>query len=141
MPTQKRVPFPLKDFPGVAPGHVEKLARLGIKTADRLLLSGRTRADRAALALETGVPAKAIMELVRLSDLSRLPGVKGSCARLYLDAGIDCVEKLTAWDAEPLRLKLERHAARAGFEAAAPPPREVSSAIAVAKRLPPIVEW
>jgi hypothetical protein len=104
MPTKKRIPCPLKDFLGVAPAHVEKLARLGIKTADKLLSSGRTRADRAALALETGIPAKAIMELVKLSDLSRLPGVKGIRARLYYDAGIDCVEKLTAWDAEPLRL-------------------------------------
>jgi hypothetical protein len=141
MPAKKNAPCRLKDLGGVAPAHVEKLAGLGIKTADQMLRSGRTRADRAALALETGIRARAILELVKLSDLARLPGVQGARARLYFDAGIDCVEKVVAWDPEPLRLKLERVAARNGFEGGPPLPREVSSTIAVARRLPLVVEW
>jgi len=77
---------------------------------------------------------------VRLSDLSRLPGVKGIRARLYYDAGVHSVEKLAGWEPDALRVMLEKWVARTGFDGIAPLPKEVSSTIANARKLPSLVQ-
>jgi hypothetical protein len=141
MTTKKRNPFKLREFRGVNPVHVEKLAAVGIKTAEQMLAAGQTAEKRAALAQDTGVPEEAILELVKLSDLARLPGVKGIRARLYYDAGVDCVEKMAACEAEALLALTAEYVARTGFDGIAPLPKEVSSTIANAKRLPRVVEY
>jgi predicted RecB family nuclease len=50
------------------------------------------------LATQTGIPVEVVLELVKLSDLARLPGVKGIRARLYYDAGVDTVENLASFE-------------------------------------------
>jgi predicted RecB family nuclease len=141
MTTKRRNPFKLSAFRGVEPEHVEKLAAAGIKTTEQMLAAGRTAEKRAALAQDTGIPAEAILELVKLSDLARLPGVKGIRARLYYDAGVDCVEKLAAWEPEALLRMTAEFVERPGFDGIAPLPKEISSTIANAKRLPRVVEY
>lgn len=140
MKEKKRNPFKLKEFRGVNPEHIARLAALGIKTADQMLAAGRTNPQRAALAQEAGIPEQAILELVKLSDLARLPGVKGIRARLYYDAGVDSVAKMAAWQSEPLRLMITAYVEQAGFDGLPPLPKEVSSTIANAQRLPLVVE-
>jgi hypothetical protein len=121
--------------------HIEKLAAAGIKTAGQMLAAGQTAERRTALARDTGIPEEAILELVKLSDLARLPGVKGIRARLYYDAGVDCVEKMVAWEPEALLKMTAEFVERTGFDGIAPLPKEVSSTIANAKRLPRVVEY
>jgi predicted RecB family nuclease len=134
-------PFRLKEFRGVDAEHVEKLAAAGIKTAEQMLAAGQTAEKRAALAQDTGIPEEAILELVKLSDLARLPGVKGIRARLYYDAGVGCVEEMADCEAEALLALTAEFVERTGFDGIAPLPKEVSSTIANAKRLPRVVEW
>lgn len=117
------------------------MAAHGIKTAERLLTAGATPAQRTALAAATGIPEAAILEMVKLSDLARLPGVKGIRARLYYDAGVDSVAKMAAWEPEPLRLMVTDFAQRTGFDGIPPLPKEVSSTIANARRLAVVVEY
>ncbi|MBN1976856.1 MAG: DUF4332 domain-containing protein [Anaerolineae bacterium] len=138
---KKRNPFKLKEFQGVNPEYVERLAAAGIKTAERMLAAGQTAEKRAALAQGTGIPERTILELVKLSDLARLPGVKGIRARLYYDAGVDCVAEMAAWEPEALLKMTAEFVERTGFEGIAPLPKEVSSTIANAKRLPRVVEY
>jgi hypothetical protein len=76
-----------------------------------------------------------------LSDLARLPGVKGIRARLYYDAGVDCVEKMAACETEALLALTAEFVERTGFNGIAPLPKEVASTIANAKRLPRVVEY
>lgn len=99
----KRVPFAVGKFRGVNPEHVGKLATVGIKNVKQMLEVGRTPSGRQELSEKTGVPQDAILELVKLSDLARIPGVKGIRARLYYDAGVDTVEKMAKWDPAELR--------------------------------------
>jgi hypothetical protein len=134
-------PFKLSQFIGIDPSHVETLKGLGIRTNNQLLYAANTPDKRTKLAEETGIPLAAIEELVKLSDLARLPGVKGIRARLYYDAGVDCVEKMAAWEAEALLKMTAEFVERTGFDGIAPLPKEVSSTIANAKRLPRIVEY
>ena len=88
MKEKKRNPFKLQEFRGINPEIVEKLKAFQIRTADQMLTAGKTKESRSELAQKTGVAESDLLELVKLSDLSRLPGVKGIRARLYYDAGM-----------------------------------------------------
>lgn len=139
MAAKKQTPFPLKDFRDVDPEHIARLEAIGIKKAGQILLAGQTPEMRAALARQAGLPEDAILESVRLSDLARLPGVKGIRARLYYAAGVDTVEKLAAWEPESLLGMLTEFVECTGFNGIAPLPKEVSSTIANAQKLPKLV--
>lgn len=140
MTEKKRNPFKLRAFRGVNIEYIERLEALGIKTAEKLLVEGCTRNQREFLAQRAGIPADALLELVKLSDLARLPGVKGIRARLYYDAGVDSVEKFASADPEPLRIFVTQFAERTHFDGVPPLPKEVSSTVVNARKLPVIVE-
>jgi len=136
--TQK--PFPLRDFRGTNPAHVEKLAALGIRNVKEMLEAGRTHKEREKLSANTGIPTKEILELVKLSDLARLQGVKSIRARLYYDAGVDTIEKMAKWDPKELRVMLIDFVEKTHFNGIAPLPKEAESTVAEAKKLPIIIE-
>jgi len=106
-----------------------------------MLSEGQTAAGRSSIAKQTGIPYEVVFELVKLSDLARLPGAKGIRARLYYDAGVDCVEKLAVYEPEALLEETAAYVKRTGFEGIAPLPKEVSSTITNARALPNVVEW
>jgi predicted flap endonuclease-1-like 5' DNA nuclease len=135
-----RKPHSLKDFRGVDPEYVNRLACFGIKNAEQILAVGRTRDDRQKLSEKIGVPAEAILEFVKLSDLSRIEGVKGIRARLYYDAGVDTVEKMAKWNPEKLRAHMVEFVKKSGFAGIAPLPKEVEYTVESATRLPKIIE-
>jgi len=137
----ERRPFSLKDFRDVDPKALEALAATGIRNVRQMLEAGRTRRGRAALAEETGLPVDVILELVQLSDLARIPGIKGIRAGLYHDAGVETVAKMAAWDPEDLREMLVEFVERTAFDGIAALPTEVSFSVARAKSLPKVIEY
>ncbi len=137
----ERPPFPLRDFRGVDPQHVERLAALGIGNAHQMLQAGRTPAARQDLAARTGVPVEAILELVKLSDLARIFGVKAIRARLYLDAGADTPEKIARYSPEAFRALVVEFVERTGFGGVATLPAEARFTVEEARRLPRVVEY
>lgn len=126
---------------GVKVEIITKLEDLGIKTAGRMLAEGRTEEKRLELARRAGISLEEVLELIKLSDLARLPGVKGIRARLYFDAGVDTVEKLASLKPEALLALTAEFVQRIGFKGIAPLPKEVSSTIANARYLPKVVDW
>jgi hypothetical protein len=141
MPAKKQNPFKLRDFLGVNRQYITKLENIGVKICGQMLFAGQTREKRVILASQAGIPMEAVLELVKLSDLARLPGVKGIRARLYYAAGVDTVEKMAACEPQAL-LKLTADFVRqAEFDGIPPLPKEVSSTIENAKKLPKVVEW
>jgi hypothetical protein len=136
-----RKSFKLRTFRGVDSEGVSRLEAAGISTVEQLLAAGKTARNRQGLAERTGASAAAILELVKLSDLSRLEGVKGVRARLYYDAGLDSVEKLAAWDPKALRKYLAEWVKSTGFGGMAPLPKEIRSTIARAQELPKVVDY
>lgn len=137
--TQK--PFPLGDFRGINPTHVKKLAALGVRNVKDMLEAGLTRKARAELSAKAGIPAEAILALVKLSDLARIQGVKSIRARLYYDAGVDTTEKMATWDPKELRTMLIEFVEKTGFNGIAPLPKEIENTVAEAKKLPRTVEF
>jgi len=138
--SKTRQSFNLHDVRGVNPEHMAKIEAHGIKSAEQMLAAGRTKKQREALAKAAGVPIEAILELVKLSDLTRLPGVKGIRARLYYDAGVDSIDKMAGWEPEALRVMVTEYVERTRFDGIPPLPKEVSSTVAYARRLPKVVE-
>jgi hypothetical protein len=137
----KRKPFELKKFRGVNPRYADKLAAIGIRNAKQMLKAGKTRVGRENLSEKTGIPLEAILEYVKLSDLARIPGIKGIRARLYFDAGVDTVEKMAEWNPKELREMLVKFVERTGFDGIAPLPKEAEFSVKKAKKLPKIVEY
>ena len=137
----KRKPFPLKDFRGIQPEQVAALAAANIQNTSQMLKAGKTAGDRQRLAKQTGLPLEAILELVKLSDLARIPGVKGIRARLYHDAGFDTLEKLAQCRVDEVLQVTQDFVQRTGFDGIAPLPAEVSFTIKTARSLPALVEY
>jgi hypothetical protein len=81
-----RKTYALKDFRGANHEYVSRLASAGIKNAEQMLALGKTRASRQKLSEKTGVLSEAVLEFVKLADLSRIEGVKSIRARLYYSA-------------------------------------------------------
>lgn len=136
-----RKALPLKDFVGVQRQHVDKLATLGIRTAEDMLRAGQSPSRRQELSNRTGIPVNAILEFVKLADLSRIFGVKRTRARLYHDSGVDTIEKMAQWDPKALRTMLVEFVERTGFDGIATLPKEAEFTVAEAKRLPRVVEY
>ena len=137
----KRTPFALKDFQGINPEYVEKLASSGIRNINQMLDAGKTHKDRQEFSQKTGIPLVSILEFVKLSDLARIPGVKSIRARLYHDAGIDTVEKIAELTPEELQLQVTDYIERTGFNGTATLPAEAQYTVKKAKELPKIVEY
>lgn len=135
----ERVPFALKDFCGVDPDHARRLADAGITHVGQMLKHGATPEARQRLSEQTGVPVESILDFVKLSDLARIQGIKGVRARLYVDAGVDTIEKLSQWAPEEFRQMIVEFVERTGFEGIPTLPAEAVSAVMKAKKLPIII--
>ncbi len=136
-----RSAFRLGDFHGVDIKDIRRLEACGIVTVDQMLAAGKTPALRRRLAQQTSISPSRILELVKLSDLSRLGAVKAVRARLYYDAGLDTPDKFTRWEPERLRQMLVAFVARTNFDGIAPLPKELANAIAKARALPKAVQY
>jgi len=136
-----RKPFELRSLRGINPEYANRLAALGVKNAEQMLELGKTRIGRQRLSDKVGIPTEAILEFVKLSDLSRIEGVKNIRARLYYDAGIDTVEKMARWNPEKLQTYLVEFVKKTGFKGIAPLPKEVKNTVETAKKLQKLVEY
>jgi hypothetical protein len=139
--TKSRKIFKLSEFRGGNPEEISKLETLGIRNVEDMLRAGETPLLRKELAKHSGVSPETILELVKLSDISRLEGVKGIRARLYVDAGIDSIEAFNQWEPKALRNYLDKFVHESGFEGIAPLPKEIESTIQHAAELPRVVEY
>jgi hypothetical protein len=86
-------PNKLKDFVGISCEAVTQLEKMGIKDTFRLYDKIKTPAHRKQLAKDIGVSEEEILELTKLTDLSRIKWVGVNFARMLYDVGVDTVEK------------------------------------------------
>ena len=133
--------FKLEDFLWVDQAHISKLKTLGITDITQMTESGKTPDARKKLTRTTGMTTGDILELVKMSGLARIPGVKGIRARLYHDAGLDTLDKIALLDAATLRDACIRFVKATGFPGVPPTPKEAAYTVRSAKTLSRIVEW
>jgi uncharacterized protein (DUF2164 family) len=68
-----------------------------------MLEAGKTKKLRENLAKKTEIPIDAILELVELSDITRIGYIKSKLSRLYYNSGIRSPQDIVQYDANSLR--------------------------------------
>ncbi len=136
-----RSSFRLKNLVGIDPKVIARLEASGIGNVEQMLEAGGAPRERRELSEVTGVPLGVVLEVVRLSGLARIPGIKGVRTRLYHDAGIDTIEKLAHSDPQELRKRLVEFVQQTGFNGIAPLPKEVEFSVRKARELPRRVDY
>jgi hypothetical protein len=131
----------LKEFLGVNHQHTQALRKEGVVTSEHMLKVGRTEEGRRKLAEKTGVPLSAVLELVKLADMSRIVGLKSKRARLYHDAGLDTLDKIAKSDPEKMQRMFVEFVECTGFDGSPPIASEAAFAVKMAKYLPRVVEY
>jgi hypothetical protein len=132
--------FPLKEFLNVNQDHVKKLSSIGIKNVNQMLEQGRTKAQRRQLAQQLAVPEESILELVKLSDITRIGYVKKKLSRLYYEAGLDSPAKIAEFEPDQLHRFFAKFVEETGWDGMVPNPKDLVNNIASARKLEDIVE-
>lgn len=88
-------PNKLADFTGISENTIDKLEKIGIKSTEKLYDKVIKKSDRKELADSTGIDYQDILELTKLTDLSRIKWVGVTYAQILYDLGVDTVEKVS----------------------------------------------
>jgi len=101
-------PNKIKEFSGISNDTVLRLEKIGIKDTVKLFDMVLNAKRRKELAETTGVADIEILELTKLTDLSRIKWVGVTFARMLYDIGIDTVEKASKVDPEKLHASINQ---------------------------------
>lgn len=101
-------PNKIDDFNIISKGSVEKLEKIGIRNTEKLFDSVITKTDRQKLADSTGLDYADILELTKLSDLSRIKWVGVTYAQMLYNLGVDTVEKISKSDPIDLHARINQ---------------------------------
>jgi len=134
-------PFPLSKIPDLPEDNIRRLETAGIKSTLHMFENGKTKEMRKELANRIGVSENSILEMVKLSDLSRIMGVGPVFARTWYLSGVDTVEKVASMDPVSIFNKLSITYEQQGFESVDFVQRDIDWCIDAAKLLPWVVEY
>lgn len=126
---------------GIGPRFATKLRKSGIRTTEALLKRAGTRAGRRALAGDTGLTEKQILEWVNRADLMRCKGVGSEYSDLLEAAGVDTIKELRRRNAASLTAKMGELNDDKRLVRRMPTEAMVSGWIEHAKRLEPAVKY
>ncbi|MHA2300862.1 MAG: DUF4332 domain-containing protein, partial [Candidatus Thorarchaeota archaeon] len=138
---KKRKPFKLRDFKDVDQEAILKLSALDIQTVEDMLKAGKTETMRKELSEKTGIDHEGILELAKLSNLTRLGAVKAVRARLYHDSGFDTLEEIAKVSAEELIKRTREFIEKTGFDGIPPTPKEAENTVTTAKKLSDVLTF
>lgn len=99
-------PNKISEFIGISPETVSKLEKIGIKDTVKFFDKVLTPESRKKLAAETNISGVEVLELTKLTDLSRIKWVGATFARMFFYVGIDSVEKASKADYVELHQKI-----------------------------------
>lgn len=101
-------PNKLSDFIGIAATDIAKLEMLGIKNTEKLYSRILNRVDRKSLSEEANIHEDIIIELTKLTDLSRIKWVGATYARILYEIGADTPYKISKSDPKELHHKINK---------------------------------
>jgi hypothetical protein len=96
-------PVKLNDLPAISKTTIKKLETTGIKNTKELFKFVTTEKNRQELSSKTGINSKEIIELTKLTDVSRIKWVGANFARVLVDSNYDTVKKVAKADYKKLR--------------------------------------
>jgi Domain of unknown function (DUF4332) len=101
----------------------------------------KTPQKREELANELGVGLEEILELTKLTDLSRVKWVGPVFARMFLDSGMDTVKKLSKAEATPFYEKLVEINQEKKYTKARFVESDLELCIEFARKVPIVIEY
>jgi hypothetical protein len=101
-------PNKIAEFKRISKDIVIKLEKIGIKNTVKLYDRIITSENRKELAELTGIKDSEILELTKLTDLSRIKWVGTTAARMLYDLGYDTVEKVSKADYNDLHKEINQ---------------------------------
>lgn len=129
----------IETIEGIGPKTGASLRKAGIRTVEKLLETGCTKAGRKSLATETGIDEKQLLRYVNMADLFRVSGVASQYAELLKAAGVDTVKELRNRNADNLAAKMAEVNSRRKLVRMTPSAKVVSGWVSQAVALQPKV--
>jgi hypothetical protein len=134
-------PVNLDKFPRIESEVITKLNAIGIKNTAHLFKRVRTEKDRRELSAETDMNYREIIELTKLTDLSRIKWIGPIFARLFFESGTDTSQKVSDANANLLFKQLVEINAEKGYTKGKFIESDVELCIKVAKMVPKVIEY
>lgn len=101
-------PNKISEFPGISDDTAAKLEKIGIKNTVQLYDKIITSQHRKELADSTDLSDHEILELAKLTDLSRIKWVGVTFARMLYDLGVDTVANVAKADPVELHTRINQ---------------------------------
>ncbi len=101
-------PNKIADFIWISKNTIDKLAKAGIINTEKLYDKVLAKIDRQKLADSMGIDYTEILELTKLTDLSRIKWVGVTFAQMLYDLGLDTVEKVSKADPIDLHVRINQ---------------------------------
>lgn len=101
-------PNKLGDFAGISKNTIEKLEKIGIKNTEKLYDKVVKKSDRKKLADSAGIDYQDILELTKLTDLSRIKWVGVTYAQILYNLGVDTVAEVSKSDPIDLHTRINQ---------------------------------
>ncbi len=114
---------------------------MGIKNTVHLFKMVKNTESRKELSAQTNINENKILELSKLTDLSRVKWIGPVFARILLDSGTDTVEKLSKADYKDLYKKLVQINSEKGYTRAKFVENDVKLCINVSKKVPKSIKY
>ncbi|MEL7001119.1 MAG: DUF4332 domain-containing protein [Bacteroidota bacterium] len=129
----------ISDIEGIGPKFAEKLNKAGIKTVAGILKACCDKKGRKAIAAETGLDEKQLLEWANRADLYRIKGVGSEYSDLLEASGVDTVKELRNRNAANLHAKMTEVNAEKKLVRQLPSLSKVESFVEHAKTLDPVI--
>ncbi len=133
--------YKIEEIEGIGPAFGAKLKEAGVTTTDKYFKACRTKADRKALAQQTGIDEAKILKWANMADLFRVKGIGAQYSELLEAAGVDTVKELAQRNAENLTEKMAEVNAEKKLVRLVPALKSVKNWVAQAKELPRGLEY
>lgn len=132
--------FQIKDFLGVNMEVVRKLNSANIYDVYQMLEYGRTSEQRQRLVEELDLSMDELVEIVCLSDLTRLGHVKRKLARLYYEVGFRSPIEVVKYTPDELYEHFKSFIQSSGWDGMVPNLKDLENNIQNAKKLEKIID-
>ncbi len=133
--------YKIEQVEGIGPAFGAKLKDVGLTTTDKYFKACRTKAERKALAQQTGIDEAKILKWANMTDLFRVKGIGAQYAELLEAAGVDTVKELAQRNAENLTKMMVEVNEKKKLVRLVPALKSVKGWVAQAKELPRGLEY
>jgi len=134
-------PIVFAEIPGLKQHVLERLGRNNTRNTMHLFDMVITAENRQHLADRTGITLEEVAELTRLTDVSRIMWTTPAFARLLIEAGYDCVEKIADADYRAMYERLAAVNSAKSYYRGRLTERDIWLFIRYAKDVPQIINW